>query len=75
MRFSNIVIAAAAGAFLLSGCSQYPKLVEDYTRPRVIVTCDPELDDNNSMYGRTGESISRSLHQNYLNNRITTIIQ
>jgi Protein of unknown function (DUF1593). len=49
MRFSNIVIAAAAGAFLLSGCSQYPKLVEDYTRPRVIVTCDPELDDNNSM--------------------------
>lgn len=40
-------MAVLAGAALLSGCCQQKEGV--YQKPRVIVTCDPELDDNNSM--------------------------
>ncbi len=41
------LISALAGAILLVSCSSAPDGV--YVKPRVIVTCDPELDDNNSM--------------------------
>ena len=43
-----VFILLAASALLYAGCGQKP---EDcaFTAPRTIVTCDPELDDNNSM--------------------------
>jgi hypothetical protein len=44
-----IVLASVASSLLLSGCTRKaPEQVQDQ-RARVIVTCDPELDDNNSM--------------------------
>ena len=43
------VFASVASSILLSGCTaKVPEQKQD-PKARVIVTCDPELDDNNSM--------------------------
>ena len=42
--------AAAIGCMLLGSCAApTEEAAEAYVKPRTIVTCDPELDDNNSM--------------------------
>ena len=38
---------AFAAAWLLVGCAQ--EATQQVPKPRIIVTCDPELDDNNSL--------------------------
>jgi len=43
----KIIFLAALAAAVLSGCSQ--KGTGQVVKPRVIVTCDPELDDHNSL--------------------------
>ena len=48
MKTRYIIFSALAAVTLLAGCG--PKQEDGvYVKPRVIVTCDPELDDNNSM--------------------------
>ena len=47
MRFRQIVLAVLA-AVSAAACSVTPK-DGTFVAPRTIVTCDPELDDNNSM--------------------------
>ncbi len=47
MRLKSLLLAAAA-AVLATGCAKTPK-DGVFQAPRTIVTCDPELDDNNSM--------------------------
>ena len=42
------IILAVCAAVLAAGCSKAPK-DGVFQAPRTIVTCDPELDDNNSM--------------------------
>lgn len=44
---SFVCLAVAALGF--SACSAPQETIETYQKPRTIVTCDPELDDNNSM--------------------------
>ena len=46
MNLKRFIIAMAAAAVLLTSCGPKDGV---YVKPRVIVTCDPELDDNNSM--------------------------
>lgn len=46
MNLKRFILAMAAAAVLLSACGPKEGV---YVKPRVIVTCDPELDDNNSM--------------------------
>lgn len=47
MTFKKLILAmVAAAAILLTSCGSKDGV---YVKPRVIVTCDPELDDNNSM--------------------------
>jgi hypothetical protein len=47
MKYFTLVSFAAA-VLLAAGCSKAPK-DGVFQAPRTIVTCDPELDDNNSM--------------------------
>ncbi len=48
MKTAYTILSVLASAVLILGCG--PKQVDGtYVKPRVIVTCDPELDDNNSM--------------------------
>lgn len=47
MNFKTLAIALAGALVAFSGCSSPKDGV--YVKPRTIVTCDPELDDNNSM--------------------------
>ena len=48
MRVKSFFPAAATCLFMVAACSQAPK-AGVFQAPRTIVTCDPELDDNNSM--------------------------
>ncbi len=48
MKKQTILIAAVA-ALALTSCQQQQPAEPEYVKPRTIVTCDPELDDNNSM--------------------------
>jgi hypothetical protein len=47
MKTSRIIISAIAAVSLFVSCESQKDGV--YVKPRVIVTCDPELDDNNSL--------------------------
>ena len=48
-RIIRTLLLSAAAAGMLTACGQKaPEQVQDQ-KARVIVTCDPELDDNNSM--------------------------
>lgn len=47
MKTSSIIISAIAAVSLFVSCESQKDGV--YVKPRVIVTCDPELDDNNSL--------------------------
>lgn len=49
MRIIPTIFALAA-TVALAGCSTTPKVAEQTVpKPRIIITCDPELDDNNSL--------------------------
>ena len=43
----NFLIPVAAAVLLLSSCASSGE--KDQVKPRIIVTCDPELDDHNSL--------------------------
>lgn len=47
MKLKNIIIFLLAMGILMASCSI--QKIERAIKPRTIVTCDPELDDNNSM--------------------------
>lgn len=47
MKFKNITILYLAMGVLMASCSESKNEIS--SKPRTIVTCDPELDDNNSM--------------------------
>lgn len=48
MKINHIIFSALAAAALLAGCGQKQDDGAN-VKPRVIVTCDPELDDHNSL--------------------------
>ena len=48
-RIIRILLLSAAAAGMLTACGQKAPVQVQDQKARVIVTCDPELDDNNSM--------------------------
>ncbi len=46
--FSGTIVLMVLSVFVLAGCVKQ-EITKEQLKPRVIVTCDPELDDNNSM--------------------------
>ena len=46
MTLRKLLLAMVAAAALFAACCPKEGV---YIKPRIIVTCDPELDDNNSM--------------------------